>query len=66
MSDLPAERFAIYEPAVSYTRADYFGPIILEQSKKKKDKFRSVKILWCSVYMFNYQSNTFTSCRQKI
>ena len=30
MSDLPAERFAIYKPAFIYTGADYFGPIILK------------------------------------
>ena len=48
MSDLPAERLAIYEPAFSYTGVDYFGPINLKQRKKNKDKFRTVKMLCCS------------------
>ena len=33
MSDLPAERLEIYEPAINYTGMDYFGPINLKQSK---------------------------------
>ena len=36
MSDLFAERLAIYKPAFRYTGVNYFGPIILKQSKKTK------------------------------
>ena len=36
MSDLPAERLAIYEPAFSYTGVDYFPPITLKQIKKSR------------------------------
>ena len=35
MSDLPAQRSAIYEPSFSYTGVNYFGPIILKQRKKQ-------------------------------
>ena len=64
MSDLPAQRSAIYEPSFSYTGVNYFGPIILKQSKKNKDKFGTISMLWCSVEMFNYQSSTSRRCRR--
>ena len=63
MSDLPAERLAIYEPAFSYTEVDYFGPITLKQSKNQ-EQIQDSQMLWCSVYMFNYHSSTFRSCRR--
>ena len=43
MSDLPAERLAIYEPAFSYTGVDYFGPINLKQRKKTRTNSGQLK-----------------------
>ena len=42
-ADLPAERLAFYELVFSYTGVDYFGLIILQQSKKTGTNLRESK-----------------------
>ena len=51
MSDLPAERLAVYESVFSYTGVDYFGPIISKQSKKTRTKSGQSK---CYGVVFTY------------
>ena len=58
MSNLPAERLAIYEPAFHCIGLDYFDPIIA----KNQRQIQTAKMLWCSLYMFNYNSSAFRSC----
>ena len=43
MSDLPAERLAYNEPAFSFTGTDYFGPLIVKQSKKTRQNLGQCK-----------------------
>ena len=43
MSDLPEERLAYNEPAFSFTGTDYFGPLIVKQSKKTRQNLGQCK-----------------------
>ena len=36
MADLPTERIGLYEPAFSYTGIDFFGPLVVEHSKRTR------------------------------
>ena len=45
MANLLDERVGLYEPALSYTGIDFFGPLVVKHSKRTKEHKLGSKVM---------------------